>query len=78
IVRENGTDMVYISFGAMLKDISRDDLIQLYRIVMKKYGMNEPEDEHEKVLWESLKNMFEEPLSTDLIWSLPGQQRIIS
>ncbi|GJT67717.1 hypothetical protein Tco_1019197 [Tanacetum coccineum] len=78
IVRENGTDMVYISFGAMLKDISRDDLIELYRIVMKKYGMNEPEDEHEKVLWEYLKNMFEEPLSTDLIWSLPGQQRIIS
>ncbi|GJS87768.1 hypothetical protein Tco_0770404 [Tanacetum coccineum] len=39
--------------------------------------MNEPEDEFEKVLWEYLKNMFEEPLSTDSIWSLPGQQRII-
>ncbi|GJV91016.1 putative ribonuclease H-like domain-containing protein [Tanacetum coccineum] len=48
IVRENGTDMVYISFGAMLTDISRDDLTELYRIVMKKYGMNEPEDEFEK------------------------------
>ncbi|GKD26200.1 hypothetical protein Tco_1232414, partial [Tanacetum coccineum] len=69
IVRENRTDMVYISFGAMLTDISRDDLIELYRIVMKKHGMNEPEDEFEKVLWEYLKNMFEEPLSTDSIWS---------
>ncbi|GKC21533.1 hypothetical protein Tco_1023683 [Tanacetum coccineum] len=49
----------------------------LYRIVMKKHGMNEPEDEFKKVLWEYLKNMFEEPLSTDSIWSLPGQQRII-
>ncbi|GJX34772.1 putative reverse transcriptase domain-containing protein [Tanacetum coccineum] len=77
IVRENGTDMVYISFGAMLTDISRDDLTELYRIVMRKHGMNEPEDEFEKVLWEYLKNMFEEPLSTDSIWSLPGQQRII-
>ncbi|GJS57580.1 hypothetical protein Tco_0652364 [Tanacetum coccineum] len=48
IVRENGTDMVYISFGAMLSDISRDDLTELYRIVMKKYGMDEPEDEFEK------------------------------
>ncbi|GJX62398.1 hypothetical protein Tco_0295298 [Tanacetum coccineum] len=48
IVRENGTDMVYISFGAMLTDISRDDLTELYRIVMKKHGMNEPEDEFEK------------------------------
>ncbi|GJV49194.1 hypothetical protein Tco_1439406 [Tanacetum coccineum] len=31
IVRENGTDKVYISFGAMLTDISRDDLTELYR-----------------------------------------------
>ncbi|GJX60343.1 hypothetical protein Tco_0291733 [Tanacetum coccineum] len=77
IVRENGTDMVYISFGAMLTDISRDDLTELYRIVMKKHGMNEPEDEFEKVLWEYLKNMFEEPLSTDSIWSLPDVYMLI-
>ncbi|GJR78542.1 putative ribonuclease H-like domain-containing protein [Tanacetum coccineum] len=57
IVWENGTDMVYISFGAMLTDISRDDLTELYRIVMKKHGMNEPEDEFKKVLWEYLKNI---------------------
>ncbi|GKD44410.1 hypothetical protein Tco_1269055, partial [Tanacetum coccineum] len=65
IVREDGTDIVYINFGAMLKDITRDDLTELYRIVMNRYGMNEPDDELEKVLWEYLKNMFEEPLSTD-------------
>ncbi|GJX42041.1 hypothetical protein Tco_0257031, partial [Tanacetum coccineum] len=47
-------------------------------IVMNRYGMNGPEDELEKVLWEYLKNMFEAPLSTDPIWSLLGQQRIIS
>ncbi|GJX79004.1 hypothetical protein Tco_0327153 [Tanacetum coccineum] len=70
IVREDGTDIVYINFGAMLKDITRDDLTELYRIVMNRYGMNEPDDELEKVLWEYLKNMFEEPLSTDPIWSL--------
>ncbi|GJX86163.1 hypothetical protein Tco_0336937 [Tanacetum coccineum] len=29
IVRENGTDMIYISFRAMLTDISRDDLTEL-------------------------------------------------
>ncbi|GKB13815.1 hypothetical protein Tco_0847738 [Tanacetum coccineum] len=78
IVREDGTDIVYINFGAMLKDISRDDLTELYRIVMNRYGMDGPEDELEKVLWEYLKNMFEEPLSTDPIWSVLGQQRIIS
>ncbi|GKA47191.1 hypothetical protein Tco_0740074, partial [Tanacetum coccineum] len=45
IVREDGTDIVYINFGAMLKDISRDDLTELYRIVMNRYGMDGPEDE---------------------------------
>ncbi|GJZ85074.1 hypothetical protein Tco_0650413 [Tanacetum coccineum] len=77
IVKENGTDKVYISFGAMLTDISRDDLTELYRIVMRKHGMDKLEDKLEKVLWEYLKNMFEEPLSTDSIRSLPGLQRII-
>ncbi|GJV92073.1 hypothetical protein Tco_1539886 [Tanacetum coccineum] len=46
---ENGTEKVYISFGAMLTDISRDDLTELCRIVMRKHGINKPEDEFEKV-----------------------------
>ncbi|GJR58824.1 hypothetical protein Tco_1500986 [Tanacetum coccineum] len=32
----------------MLKDITRDDLTELYRIVMNRYGMNGPKDELEK------------------------------
>ncbi|GKA52579.1 hypothetical protein Tco_0745894 [Tanacetum coccineum] len=44
IVREDGTDIVYINFGAMLKSISRDDLTELYRIVMNRYGMDGLED----------------------------------
>ncbi|GJY04076.1 hypothetical protein Tco_0370016 [Tanacetum coccineum] len=48
IVREDGTDIVYLNFGAMLKDITRDDLTELYRIVMNRYGMNGPEDELEQ------------------------------
>ncbi|GJR48346.1 hypothetical protein Tco_1316449 [Tanacetum coccineum] len=78
IVREDGSDIVYINFGAMLKDISRDDLTELYRIVMNRYVMDGPEDELEKVFWKYLKNTFEEPLSTDPIWSTLGQERIIS
>ncbi|GKD34043.1 hypothetical protein Tco_1249552 [Tanacetum coccineum] len=50
----------------MLKGITRDDLTELYRIVMNRYGVNGPEDELEKVLWGYLKNMFEEPLSKRL------------
>ncbi|GJU77247.1 hypothetical protein Tco_1274317 [Tanacetum coccineum] len=78
IVREDGTDIVYINFGAMLKSISRDDLTELYRIAMNKYGMDGPEDKLEKGFWKCLRIMFEEPLSTDSIWSELGQQKIIS
>ncbi|GJS52546.1 hypothetical protein Tco_0625908 [Tanacetum coccineum] len=31
--------MVYISFGEMLTDISRDDITELYRIVIKKHDV---------------------------------------
>ncbi|GKC44788.1 hypothetical protein Tco_1062510 [Tanacetum coccineum] len=51
IVKEDGTDIVYINFGAMLKSISRDDLTELYRIVMNRYGMDGPEDKLEKIFW---------------------------
>ncbi|GJV35352.1 hypothetical protein Tco_1407829 [Tanacetum coccineum] len=78
IVREDGTDIVYINFGDMLKSISRDDLTELYRIVMNRYGMNGPEDKLEKGFWKCLRIMFEEPLSTNSIWSKLGQQKIIS
>ncbi|GKC20515.1 hypothetical protein Tco_1022665 [Tanacetum coccineum] len=78
IVRENGTDKIYISFGAMLKDISRDDLTELYRLVMQRYGTNGPEDEYERVFWGDLKTMFDPPLSTDPVWNLPGQQKMLS
>ncbi|GJZ10220.1 hypothetical protein Tco_0544979 [Tanacetum coccineum] len=42
-----------------------------------RYGMNRPEDKLEKGFWECLRIMFEEPLSTDSIWSELGQQKII-
>ncbi|GJZ23801.1 hypothetical protein Tco_0561260 [Tanacetum coccineum] len=45
IVREDGTDKIYISFGAMLKDNLKDDLTELYRLVMQRYGTNRPKDE---------------------------------
>ncbi|GKG27158.1 hypothetical protein Tco_0402861 [Tanacetum coccineum] len=50
IIRANGADTIYMSFGVMLKGITRDDLTELYRLVMQKYGVNRPEDVYEKVL----------------------------
>ncbi|GJV35800.1 hypothetical protein Tco_1408277 [Tanacetum coccineum] len=62
IIRRDGSDKIYISFGAILKDFSRDDLIELYRLVIKKYGANRPEEMYDRVLWGDLKTMFDPPL----------------
>ncbi|GJV13491.1 hypothetical protein Tco_1355032 [Tanacetum coccineum] len=40
IIRKDGSDKIYMSFGAMLKDFSRDELVELYKLVIKKYGAN--------------------------------------
>ncbi|GJU55226.1 putative reverse transcriptase domain-containing protein [Tanacetum coccineum] len=46
-------------------------------IVMNRYGMDGPEDKLEKGFWTCLRIMFEEPLSTDSIWSEIGIKKII-
>ncbi|GJS78217.1 hypothetical protein Tco_0728098 [Tanacetum coccineum] len=38
IIRKDGSDKIYMSFGAILKDFSRDDLTELYRLVIKNVG----------------------------------------
>ncbi|GJV93377.1 hypothetical protein Tco_1541190 [Tanacetum coccineum] len=77
IIREDGTYITYINFGALLKSISRDNLTELYMLVMQKYGTNGPEDEYERVFWGDLKTMFDPPLSTYLVWNLPYQQKML-
>ncbi|GJV10544.1 putative ribonuclease H-like domain-containing protein [Tanacetum coccineum] len=77
IMRANGADTFYMSFRAMVKDFTRDNLIELYRLVMQKYGTNRPEDAYDRVLWSDLKTMFDPPLNEDAIWSLPLQQKMI-
>ncbi|GJZ02459.1 hypothetical protein Tco_0520420 [Tanacetum coccineum] len=44
VMGEMKHDMVYSKLGAMLTDISRDDLTELYRIVMKNKEYERPED----------------------------------
>ncbi|GJU18398.1 retrovirus-related pol polyprotein from transposon TNT 1-94 [Tanacetum coccineum] len=78
IVREDGTDIVYINFGAMLKSISRDDLTELYRIVMNRYGMDGPEDKLEKGFWKCLRTMFEEPLKSMDVYMLSERKYPLS
>ncbi|GKC99755.1 hypothetical protein Tco_1170030 [Tanacetum coccineum] len=67
IIKRDGSDKIYISFGAILKDFSRDDLTELYRLVIKKYEINRPKEIYARVLWGDLKTMFDPPLSDDAI-----------
>ncbi|GKF61191.1 hypothetical protein Tco_0181245, partial [Tanacetum coccineum] len=49
IIREDNTDVVYVNFQGLLNDLTRDDLNELYRLMMSKYGDNRPEEEFERV-----------------------------
>ncbi|GJW65933.1 hypothetical protein Tco_0117817, partial [Tanacetum coccineum] len=48
------------------------------KAVIKKYGVNRPKEIYDRVLWGDLKTMFDPPLSGDVIWSLPLQQKMIN
>ncbi|GKE99827.1 hypothetical protein Tco_0023178, partial [Tanacetum coccineum] len=52
--------------------------LELYMLVIKKYGANIPEEMYDKVLWGELKTMFDPPLSDDAIWSWPLQQKMVN
>ncbi|GKE88318.1 hypothetical protein Tco_1565793, partial [Tanacetum coccineum] len=65
IIREDNTDVVYVNFQGLLNDLTRDDLKELYRLMMLKYRDNRPEEEFERVLWGDLKTMFDPPSTKD-------------
>ncbi|GKA46855.1 hypothetical protein Tco_0739738 [Tanacetum coccineum] len=75
IIREDNTDVVYVNFQGLLNDLTRDDLKELYRLMMLKYGDNRPEEEFERVLWGDLKTMFDPPSTEDAVWNLTHQQK---
>ncbi|GJX45212.1 pyrophosphate--fructose 6-phosphate 1-phosphotransferase subunit alpha 2 [Tanacetum coccineum] len=49
IIREDHTDVVYVNFQGLLNDLTRDDLKELYRLMMLKYGDSRPKKEYERV-----------------------------
>ncbi|GKB36777.1 hypothetical protein Tco_0881719 [Tanacetum coccineum] len=78
IIREDNTVVVYVNFQGLLNDLTRDDLKELYRLMILKYVDNRPEEEFERVLWGDLKTMFDPPSEEDAIWKLPHQQQILN
>ncbi|GKA48057.1 hypothetical protein Tco_0741015 [Tanacetum coccineum] len=77
IIREDNTDVVCVNFQGLLNDLTRDDLKELYRLMMLKYGDNRPEEEFERVLWGDLKTMFDPPSTKDAVWNLTHQQKVV-
>ncbi|GJS57538.1 putative ribonuclease H-like domain-containing protein [Tanacetum coccineum] len=81
--RWQGKDCIQVLIRMILKIqmklVSKKSLPQLYRIVMNRYGMDGPEgfELEEGNFGNLFKSLFEEPLSTDPIWSELGQQKII-
>ncbi|GKD89300.1 hypothetical protein Tco_1364807, partial [Tanacetum coccineum] len=72
---EDHTDILYVNFQGLLNDLTSDDLKELYRLMMLKYGDSRPKEEYERVLWGDLKTMFDPPSIEDAVWSLTHQQK---
>ncbi|GJU47024.1 putative ribonuclease H-like domain-containing protein [Tanacetum coccineum] len=76
----SGTDIPVSAVPVAIKppSIANWKIIKLGNKVMQKYGTNRLEDEYERVFWGDLKTMFDSPLSTDPVWNLPYQQKVLS
>ncbi|GJU74694.1 hypothetical protein Tco_1266099 [Tanacetum coccineum] len=78
LIRANQRDSVFVNFGAMLHNISRDDLVDLYKIVLQKTTAYGPEEDLESAFAENLRIMFDPPQSEDTVWSLPMHIPIVN
>ncbi|GJT86341.1 hypothetical protein Tco_1068058 [Tanacetum coccineum] len=74
IIRADKSSKLYLIFSTMLKDFDREDLVELYKLVMNKYGSTRPEKGMDLILWGDLKTMFE-PHVEDDVWKL--QHRLL-
>ncbi|GJR63659.1 hypothetical protein Tco_1505821 [Tanacetum coccineum] len=78
LIRANQRDSVFVNFGAMLHNISREDLVDLYKIVLQKTTAYGPEEDLERAFAETLRVMFDPPQSEDTVWSLPMHIPIVN
>ncbi|GJT15951.1 hypothetical protein Tco_0874657 [Tanacetum coccineum] len=67
IIRADGNTSYHKTFFSMLRKFDRQDLVDLHRLVMKRFEDNAPEG-YNLFLWGDLKIMFE-PNVKDVVWS---------
>ncbi|GJU48780.1 hypothetical protein Tco_1218335 [Tanacetum coccineum] len=58
--------------------ISRDDLVDFYKIVLQKTTAYGPEEDLERAFAKNLRIMFDPPQSEDTVWSLPMHIPIVN
>ncbi|GJT09818.1 hypothetical protein Tco_0856860 [Tanacetum coccineum] len=61
LIRANQRDSVFVNFRAMLHNILRDDLVDLYKIVLQKTTDYGPEEDLESAFTKNLRIMFDPP-----------------
>ncbi|GJR92763.1 hypothetical protein Tco_0264937 [Tanacetum coccineum] len=66
IIRADGNTSYHKTFSSMLRKFNRQDLMDLHRLVMKRFEDNTPKG-YNLLLWGDLKVMFE-PNAEDEIW----------
>ncbi|GJR40127.1 hypothetical protein Tco_1215811 [Tanacetum coccineum] len=76
IVRADGNTSYIKTFSSILIEFDKQDLMDLHRLVMKRFEDNTPEG-YNLLLWEDLKVMFE-PNAEDEIWSNQQDWTLIS
>ncbi|GJR66898.1 hypothetical protein Tco_0012963 [Tanacetum coccineum] len=59
LIRANQRDSKFVNFGAMLHNISRDDFVDLYKIVLQKTLAYSPEEDLESAFAKNLRIMFD-------------------
>nr|GEY27325.1 hypothetical protein [Tanacetum cinerariifolium] len=66
ITRAYRSTRIYTSMINLLRNIDREDLETIWKLVKDKYGNTRPEEGYERVLWGDLKVMFEPDIESDV------------
>ncbi|GKA08927.1 hypothetical protein Tco_0688258 [Tanacetum coccineum] len=67
IIRADGKNQMYLTFGKMLKNFDREDLEVLWSIVKARFKKTEPVNYMDNLLFHHLKTMFEHHVK-DNVW----------
>ncbi|GJU34420.1 hypothetical protein Tco_1182774 [Tanacetum coccineum] len=76
IIRADGSEKYYKIFSAMLDNFDRQDVLDPYRLVKKRYETASPEG-YDRLLWGDFITLFE-PTKEDEIWKAQQDYTLIS